>query len=255
METFLGRVEAPSGVSLSFFPLRLLPAVVAFFGVLCAAGFGQPASEEVSVKFRLLAWPHPRGAPPETTLSPKTGKPVEVGFLANLYYLEGNQTKRIRLLPAKPSPLLTYAGKPALAFFSNEARKGIPAFTLNLNPSQRNNLYLLYPKTPQARTFNVFPVVRPAGVPNAGVAVNMTRHALTMSVDGRGLKLQPGRPLPFRYSLRGKDFVRIEVQVTEPGSSTPKTVVSVKKFLGPNDNPIFLLRRQTVRGKILLNTF
>ena len=235
--------------------MRLLAAVVALCA-LCAASFGQtddPA--EVSVSFRLLAWPHPRGAPPETTLSAKTGKPVEVGFLATLHYREGNQTKRLRLLPAKPSPLLKYVGRPDLAFFTNEVREGVPAFTLNLNPSQRNNLYLLYPKTAQARTFNVFPVVRPAGLSHAGVAVNMTRHPITLSMDGRELKLRPGRPLPFRYSLRGKDFVRIEAQVTEPNETAPKTVVSVKKFLGPDDNPIFLLRRQSARGKILLSTF
>ena len=245
----MGQVPRPILVPLS------LPLAAVVLGALCAASLGHAAEpDEVSVKFRLLAWPHPRGSLPKTILSPKTGKPVEVGFLATLRYLEGNQTKRLRLLPAKPSLPIAYSGIPELAFFSAEASGDRPAFTLSLNPNQRDNLYLLYPKTPQAQFFNVFPVARPTGVQNAGVAVNMTHRPLTLSVDGRGLKLQPGRPLPFRYSLRGKEFVRFEVQVNEPGSSAPKTLVSVKKFLGPNDNPIYLLRRQAPRGKILINS-
>ena len=80
-------------------------------------------------------------------------------------------------------------------FFPPKLR-GPPAFTLSLNPNQRDNLYLLYPKTPQAQFFNVAPVARPTGVQNAGVAVNMTHRPHPFRGRTR-LETSAGTPFAF----------------------------------------------------------
>ena len=75
---------------------------------------------EVTVKFRLLAWAHPKSRIQPVATSPKTGEPTEVRFNSTFYYREGNVTKKLRLLSGKPSQNISYSGDAKLSFFSNQ---------------------------------------------------------------------------------------------------------------------------------------
>ena len=238
-------------------PLRFFFWIVAF-GVLGGTGFGKDEvgkPPEVTVNFRLLAWPHPRSQTPDAPISPKTGEPTEVRFLSTIYYLEGNATKTLRLLPGKPSRSITYAGDPQLAFFRNQKLEGTPTFSISLDHRYREVLLLLYPKTSLGKTFHVFPVFRPFAFPGRGITVNLTKTPLFLSVDGNPpihLESWKQKPLDLHSFLKQKDHVRLEVRTLE--AVTTKPILSIKKFFERDESPILLLRRDFGRSKLSLTT-
>ena len=233
--------------------LLRFPLAVVAFGALAGIGFGKEDSEkppEVTVNLRFLAWSHPKSQVVQPPTSPKNGEPTEVRFLSTIHYLEGNATRTLRLLPGKPSPSVSYAGDSKLTFFRNQNLEGSPAFSIALERPWKDVLLLLYPKTSAGKTFNVFPIVRPHAIPGKGIAANLTGRTLYLSVDGRRLRLVPLQPADFRFSLRRKEYIRLEVEVLDSGTSKP--VLSVKKFLERDESPILLLRSEPGRSKLLL---
>jgi hypothetical protein len=215
---------------------------------------------EVTVKFRLLAWSHPKSRTQPVATSPKTGEPTEVRFNSTFYYREGNATKKLNLLPGKPSPSISYSGDAKLAFFSNQKLLSPAAFSISFDPRWKEVLLLLYPKTSAEKTFNFLTVLRPIGRLGQGVAVNLTGKPLALLVDGLQQRLSPWKPTPFRFSLRNKDHIRFGVNAL--GSGTTKSLLSVKKFFDRDDTPILLMRREAYvdpkgllrYGKLLLTT-
>ena len=234
------------------FLLRFLLAILAF-GALVGVSFGKEDSDkppEVTVNLRFLAWSHPKSQIVQPPTSPKNAEPTEVRFLSTIHYLEGNTTRTLRLLPGKPSPAVAYAGDSKLTFFRNQNLEGSPAFSISLAHRWKEVLLLLYPKTSAGKTFNVFPIVRPHAIPGKGIAANLTRKTLYLSVDGRHLRLVPFKPADFRFSLRRKEYIRLEVKVQDSGTTKP--ILSVKKFLERDESPILLLRSEGSRSKLLL---
>jgi len=234
--------------------LRSISAVLAL-GIVASAVFGEEEREpspEVRVNLRFLAWSHPKSkiTPLKTPL--EKANPTQVRFLSTVHYREGNSTKTLRLLPGKPTRSISYIGDSRLAFYRNNRLEGSPVFRISIERQWNDALVLLYPKTSAESSFNVFPIFRPRTVPGQGLATNLTGKPLYLSVDGRRLKLLPWQPASFRFSMRRKEHVRLEVQVLEKG--TPKTVISLKKFLDKDDNPILLLRNDPVRNRLLLTT-
>jgi len=215
---------------------------------------------EVIIQFRLLVWSHPKSRTQPVATSPKTGEPTEVRFNSTFYYREGNATKKLNLLPGKPSPSISYSGDAKLAFFSNQKLLSPAAFSISFDPRWKEVLLLLYPKTSAEKAFNCLPVFRPIGQPGIGIAVNLTRNPLSLLVDGRRQRLSSWKPTQFRFSLRNKDHIRFGVNAIDSGRTKP--LLSVKKFFDRDDNPILLLRRESFldskglikHGKLLLTT-
>ena len=243
--------------------LRFLLAVVAC-GTLVGVGFGEGDRDkppEVMTNLRFLAWSYPKNQITPASTSPKNGELTEVRFLSIVHYHEGNATRTLRLLPNKPSPSVSYAGDSKLSFFHNQNFEGSPAFSISLEHRWKEVLLLLYPKTSSEKTFNVFPIVRPHAIPGQGIAANLTKKTLYLSVDGRRLRLRPWfnplqNPLQtanFRFSAGGfgeKEHVRLKVEILDSG--TIKPIFSVKKFFERDESPILLLHNKFGRSKFLL---
>ena len=233
--------------------MHCLSAVLVAFILACPA-LGQERGTkkpEVSLKLRFLAWPHPQTKPTKPQDSPKGEEPTEVRFLSTIHYPEGNSSIAVNLLPGKSTRALSYSGESTASFYRNAKLQGKRAFSVKLEPHWKETLLLLYPKTSAQSSFDVFPIVRPTKAsPPKGIATNLTRKALSLVVDGKALRLSPWKPAEFRYSLRGKEHVRLEVRISETGNT--KTVVSVKKFFGRDQSPIILLRKNRTGSRILL---
>tara|TARA_Y100000588_G_scaffold251499_1_gene265987 strand:- start:389 stop:1135 length:747 start_codon:yes stop_codon:yes gene_type:complete len=240
-----------------------------FVGIACttfaslAFGEGDRVSPpEVAVNFRLLVWAHPKSLNQPLVVSSKTGEPTEVRFNSTFYYREGNTTKKLRLLPGKPSQSISYSGDAKLSFYSNLELVSSPAFSISFDSRWKDVMLLLYPKTSAEKTYSFLPVLRPVGRLGMGVACNLTGNPLYLSVDGRRQRLLSGKPTPFSFTLSPqKDHVRFGVDAAF-GSGKKKPILSVKKFFDRNDNPILLLRREAFvdskgsikHGKLLLTT-
>ena len=245
--------------------MRLIRCLFAVIACTTSASiiFGEDNRDkppEVIIQFRLLVWSHPKSLTQPVATSPKTGEPTEVRFNSTFYYREGNATKKLNLLPGKPSPSISYSGDAKLAFFSNQKLLSPSAFSVSFDPRWKEVLLLLYPKTSADKAFNCLPVFRSIGQPGIGIAVNLTRNPLSLLVDGRRQRLSSWKPTQFRFSLRNKDYIRFGVNAIDYGRTKP--LLSVKKFFDRDDNPILLLRRESFRdpkglimhGKLLLTT-